>query len=84
LLLLRGIAGALLWIVSLLLILVGAILCLTVVLLPVGIPLLRYARRMIAASAKLMVRRAAASDSVKTTKRSATRIAAGSGRKGTS
>jgi hypothetical protein len=56
--LLRGLGGALLWIVSLLLVLVGAILCVTVILLPVGIPLLGYARRMFTASLKLMSPRA--------------------------
>jgi hypothetical protein len=56
--LLRGIAGALLWIVSLLLMLVGVILCVTVILLPVGIPLLGYARRMFTGSLKLMAPRA--------------------------
>lgn len=49
-----------LWIVSLLLILVGAILCATVILLPVGIPLLGYARRMFSSSLKLMLPRAVA------------------------
>jgi membrane protein implicated in regulation of membrane protease activity len=58
--LLRGIAGALLWVVSLVLLLVGAILCATVILLPIGIPLLGYARRAFTASAKLMLPRAVA------------------------
>jgi hypothetical protein len=56
--LLRGIAGALLWIVSLVLILVGGLLCVTLILLPIGIPLLGYARRMFATSMKLMLPRA--------------------------
>ena len=56
--LLRGLGGALLWIVSLLLVLVGAVLCVTVILLPVGIPLLGYARRMFTLSLKLMLPRA--------------------------
>lgn len=56
--LLRGLAGALLWIVSLLLMLVGVILCVTVLLLPLGIPLLGYARRIFSTSLKLMLPRA--------------------------
>ena len=56
--LLRGIAGALLWVVSLLLVLVSVILCVTVILLPVGIPLLGYARRIFTVSVKLMLPRA--------------------------
>jgi hypothetical protein len=56
--LLRGLAGALLWIVSLLLVLVGAILCVTVILIPLGIPLIGYARRMFTFSVKLMLPRA--------------------------
>lgn len=56
--LLRGLAGALLWIVSLLLMLVGVILCVTVILLPVGIPLLGYARRMFTSSIRMMLPRA--------------------------
>lgn len=53
--LLRGLAGALLWIVSLLLVLVAAILCATILLLPLGLPLLGYARRLFTLSLKLMV-----------------------------
>jgi hypothetical protein len=64
--LLRGLAGALLWIVSLLLILVGAILCVTIILLPVGIPLIGYAGRLFSVSVRLMLPRAA-SHPVKTT-----------------
>jgi hypothetical protein len=56
--LLRGLAGALLWIVSALLGLVAAILCVTIVLLPVGLPLLGYAGRLLALSMKLMLPRA--------------------------
>jgi hypothetical protein len=56
--LLRGIAGALLWIVSALLGLVAVILCLTIILLPVGLPLLGYARRLFTLSLKLMLPRA--------------------------
>ncbi len=56
--LLRGLAGLLLWIVGGLLGLVAVILCATVILLPLGIPLLGYARRLFGASMKLMLPRA--------------------------
>jgi hypothetical protein len=56
--LLRGLGGALLWILSALLALVAVILCVTVILLPVGIPLLGYARRMFTTSLKLILPRA--------------------------
>jgi hypothetical protein len=56
--LLRGVAGLLLWIVAALLGLVGVVLCVTVILLPLGIPLLGYARRLLALSMKLMLPRA--------------------------
>ena len=57
-LLLRGLAGAVLWIVSAVLALVALILCMTVILLPVGIPLLRCARRLFTLSLKLVLPRA--------------------------
>ena len=44
--LLRALAGSLLWILSGLLGLVGVLLCVTVVLLPLGIPALGLARRL--------------------------------------
>lgn len=56
--LLRGLAGALLWILALLLALVAVILCVTVILLPIGLPLLGYARRAFTLSMKLMLPRA--------------------------
>lgn len=56
--LLRGLAGALLWIVSALLGLVAVILCVTIILLPLGLPLLGYARRLFTLSLKLMLPRA--------------------------
>ena len=56
--LLRGLAGALLWIVSALVGLVAAILCATIILLPVGLPLLGYAGRLFALSVKLILPRA--------------------------
>ena len=44
--LLRALAGSVLWILSGVLGLVGVLLCVTVVLLPLGIPLLALARRL--------------------------------------
>src|SRR4051794_13112076 len=58
--LIRGVAGALLWIVSAVLALVAVILCVTIILLPVGLPLLGYARRLFTLSLKLMLPRALA------------------------
>src|SRR3954451_14150475 len=58
--LLRGVAGALLWIVSALLALVAVVLCVTLILLPVGIPLLGYARRLFTLSLRLMMPKAIA------------------------
>ena len=56
--LLRGLAGTLLWIVAAVLGLVAAILCVTIILLPVGLPLLGYAGRLFALSMTLMLPRA--------------------------
>ena len=58
--LLRGLGGALLWILASLLGLVAVLLCVTIILLPVGIPLLRVARRMWTSSVRLMLPRAVA------------------------
>ena len=44
--LLRALAGSLLWILSGVLGLVGVLLCVTIILLPLGIPLLAVARRL--------------------------------------
>jgi hypothetical protein len=55
--LLRGLGGALLWLLSAVLGLVGVIACVTVILLPLGIPLLGYARRMFGLSLKLILPR---------------------------
>ncbi|MEO3760012.1 hypothetical protein ABGB19_17225 [Mycobacterium sp. B14F4] len=52
---LRGLLGALLWIVAALLGLVGLVLCVTVILLPLGIPLLGVARRLLTRSVQLML-----------------------------
>jgi len=56
--LLRGLAGVLLWVLALLLALVAIILCVTVILLPLGLPLLGYARRAFTLSLRLMLPRA--------------------------
>jgi hypothetical protein len=56
--LVRGLGGVVLWLVSALLGLVGVIACVTIILLPLGIPLLGYARRTFGLSLKLMLPRA--------------------------
>ena len=58
--LLRGFGGAGLWIVASLLGLVGIVLCVTVILLPVGIPLLKIAGRLYRSAVQLMLPRALA------------------------
>lgn len=58
--LLRGLAGVLLWVVALLLALVAAVLCVTLLLIPLGLPLLGYARRLFAFSVRLMFPRTTA------------------------
>jgi hypothetical protein len=57
---LRGLAGALLWILASVVGLVAVLLCATIILLPVGIPLLFLTRRMFTASVRLFLPRAAA------------------------
>jgi hypothetical protein len=54
---LRGLLGALLWIAAALVGLVGCILCVTVLLLPLGIPLVMLARRLFTRSVRLMLPR---------------------------
>lgn len=54
---LRGLGGVLLWLVASLVGLVGAVLCVTIILLPLGIPLLLVARRMFGISMKLLLPR---------------------------
>jgi hypothetical protein len=54
---LRGIAGALLWIVAAVLGLVAVVLCITLILLPVGLPLLALSRRMFGMAVRLMLPR---------------------------
>jgi hypothetical protein len=66
--LLRGLGGLLLWIGAAVLGLVAIILCATVILLPLGLPLLGYARRLLTQSVKLMAPRAVAHP-VKTARR---------------
>jgi hypothetical protein len=58
--LLRGLGGLLLWLAAALVGLVAVILCVTVILLPLGLPLLGYARRLLALSIKLMLPRSVA------------------------
>jgi hypothetical protein len=70
--LLRGLLGALLWISAALLGLVGVVLCVTVILLPLGIPLLRIAGRLLTRAVRLMLPRALAhpvGELTKTTKK---------------
>ena len=54
---LRGTAGALLWIVSAVLGLAAVVLCITVILLPIGLPLLGVARRLFGIAVRLMLPR---------------------------
>jgi hypothetical protein len=54
---LRGSAGALLWIVSAVLGLVAVVLCITVILLPIGLPLLRVSRRLFGVAVQFMLPR---------------------------
>jgi hypothetical protein len=55
--LLRALGGTVLWLLAAVLGLVGAILCVTIVLLPVGLAVLGYARRLFTSAAKLMAPR---------------------------
>ena len=57
---LRGVGGAGLWIAASLLGLVGVVLCVTVILFPVGIPLLKTAGRLYRQAVQLMLPRALA------------------------
>jgi hypothetical protein len=58
--LLRVLLGAVLWIIAALLGLVGFVLCVTVILLPLGVPLLGVARRLLTRAVQLMLPRALA------------------------
>jgi len=75
--LLRGLLGVLLWVIGAVLGLVGLVSCVTVVLLPVGIPLVGFAGRLITHAVKLMLPRSLAhpvDELTKTTKKRAKRI----------
>jgi hypothetical protein len=52
---LRGIAGAFLWILAVVLGLVAVVLCITVILLPAGLPLLGVSRRVFGMAVRLML-----------------------------
>jgi len=70
--LLRGLLGALLWILAGLLGLVGFVLCVSVILLPLGIPLLVVARRLMTRAVQFMLPRSLAhpvDEIAKTTKK---------------
>jgi hypothetical protein len=54
---LRALAGVLLWIVAALVGLIGALLSVTLILLPVGIPLLFLAKKLFTTSVQLMMPR---------------------------
>jgi hypothetical protein len=70
--LLRGLAGLLLWILAGVLGLVSLLLCVTIILLPLGIPLFRLARSMFGSAVRLMLPRAVAHP-VKETRRAGRR-----------
>jgi hypothetical protein len=55
--LLRGLLGGLLWIVAGVVGLLGVVLCVTVILLPLGLPLLGLARRLFGRSMQLVLPR---------------------------
>ena len=54
---LRGIAGALLWILAAVLGLVAIVLCITIILLPAGLPLLGVSRHLFGLAVRLMLPR---------------------------
>ena len=54
---LRGIAGAFLWILAAVLGLVAVVLCITGILLPAGLPLLGLSRRLFGMAVRLMLPR---------------------------
>jgi hypothetical protein len=58
--LLRGLLGVLLWILAALLGVVGLVLCVTVILLPLGIPVVALASRLLTRAVQLMLPRALA------------------------
>lgn len=54
---LRTALGLLVWVVALLLTIVGVVLCVTVLLIPVGVPLLMLCRRLFGAGLRLITSR---------------------------
>jgi hypothetical protein len=55
--LLRGLLAVLTWVLALVLSLVAVLLCATLILLPLGLPLLRYSRKLFGAGVRLMTSR---------------------------
>ena len=55
--LLRGLIAVVTWLLGLVLLLVAVLLCATLILLPLGIPLLRYALRLFGAGTRLTTSR---------------------------
>jgi hypothetical protein len=55
--LLRGLTALLLWVIGVVLLLVSLILCVTLIGLPLGIPLLGYTRRIFGLGVRLMTSR---------------------------
>jgi hypothetical protein len=55
--LIRGLLAVLTWVLALVLSLVAVLLCATLILLPLGIPLLRYARKLFGAGVRLTTSR---------------------------
>ena len=58
--LIRGLLGGLLWVLGGVLGLLGVVLCVTIILLPLGIPLVVAARRLLTRATQLMLPRALA------------------------
>ena len=56
--LVRGLGGTLLWVVASVLGLVSVLLCVTIILLPLGIPLLRLTRKTFRLATRLLLPRA--------------------------
>jgi hypothetical protein len=52
---LRGVAGALLWILAAVVGLLAVVLCITIILLPAGLPLLGFSRRLFGLAVRLML-----------------------------
>jgi hypothetical protein len=56
----RGFAGALLWVLASIVGLLGVVLCVTIILLPVGLIVLRQSRKLYQSAVRLMLPRAVA------------------------